>query len=173
MSFYDHFSENEREILRTRAERIAKAQKDIRQGDTLSVLVTHVGKESYLLPMEALTAVYVGHTIIPVPCVPPFIAGIANIRGQILVVLDLATLLSVPDDIAKQVLIVVSSGDTSIAFCVESVGEATTILMSELQPIPAAVHGAYLQGILPNRMALLDLEAIFNDTSLIVDETIS
>jgi purine-binding chemotaxis protein CheW len=172
MSFYEHFSEQEVAILRARAERIANTQNEAQQGDIVSVLVIQAGGETYGLPMESLTAVYTGHTIIPVPCVPAFVAGIANIRGEIMPVFDLAVLLKVPSSETKRALIVASSKDSSVAFCVEAVGEARTVQLSELQPVPPMLNEAYLDGISADGMAMLNVEAIINDPALIVDEII-
>ena len=173
MSFYEHFSEEEVAILRARAERIANTQTEIQQGGTVSALVIQAGGETYGLPMESLTAVYMGHTIIPVPCVPAFVAGIANVRGEIMPVFDLAVLLKVPSANTKQALIVASAKENSIAFCVEAVGETRAVQMSELQSVPPMLNETYLQGISADGMAMLNVEAIINDPALIVDEAIS
>src|SRR5262245_37446314 len=143
MSFYDHFSETEIEVLRQRAARIASAQSEVEQGDVISALVIKAGGETYALPMEALAAVYTGHTVVPVPCVPTFVAGIANVRGQVLPVFDLAVILKAPSGGTRQVLIVASNADNSMAFCVEAVGDAEAILTSALQPLPNTLNGAY------------------------------
>ena len=170
MSFYEHFSEDEVAILRARAERIANTQNEIQQGDTVSALVIQAGGETYGLPMESLVAVYMGHTIIPVPCVPAYVAGIANVRGEIMPVFDLAALLKVPSADTKQALIVASSKENSIAFCVETVGEARAVQLSELQPVPLMLNEAYLSGISADGMAMLNVEAIINDPALVVNE---
>jgi purine-binding chemotaxis protein CheW len=172
MSFYEHFSEEEIAILKARAERIANTQSETQQGDTVSALVIQAGGETYGLPMESLTAVYMGHTIIPVPCVPSFVAGIANVRGEIMPVFDLAALLKVPSDGTKRALIVASSNDNSVAFCVEAVGEARTVQLSALQAVPPMLNEAYLNGISADGMGMLNVEAIINDPALIVDEAI-
>ena len=170
MSFYDHFSGEELAILRARAERIANTQNEVQQGNVVSALVIKVGDETYGLPMEMLTAVYTNHTIIPVPCVPTFVAGIANIRGEIMPVFDLAVLLKVAGGDTRRALIVASSEENSIAFCVEAVGEAKTVQLSELQAVPPMLNDVYLQGISTDGMAMLNVEAIINDPALIVDD---
>lgn len=173
MSFYDHFSEAEITVLQARAERIASTQQQTKAGDIFSALVITAGGETYALPMEALTAVYEGYTIVPLPCVPPFVAGIVNVRGQILPVIDLAMLLGVPSETVRRSLLIVSNSEFSLGLCVEAVGEVVTVLISTLQPVPAVLNQVYLRNVLPNGIALLDLDAILNDPSLIVDEAVS
>ena len=173
MSFYEHFSEEEVAILRARAERIANSQSEIQQGDTVSALVIQAGGETYGLPMESLVAVYTNHTIIPVPCVPAYVAGIANVRGEIMPVFDLAALLKVASADKKQTLIVASSQENSVAFCVETVGEARAVQLSALQPVPPMLNEAYLSGISADGMAMLNVEAIINDPALVVDDSVA
>ena len=172
MSFYDHFSEDEIAILRARAERIASTQQT-KESDAFSALVVRVGGEAYALPMDSLTAVYEGYTIVPLPCVPPFVAGMVNVRGQILPVMDLAVLLGIPSEAAKRSLLIVSNAEFSLGLCVQTVGDVISVLVSTLQPVPAALNQVYLRNVLPDGTALLDLDAILNDPSLIVDETVS
>lgn len=172
MSFYDHFSEAQIAVLRARAERIASTQQS-KEDDAFSALVVRAAGESYALPMDALTAVYEGYTIVPLPCVPPFVAGMVNVRGQILPVIDLAVLLGVPGEALKRALLIVSNAEFSLGMCVEGVGDVVTVLVSTLQPVPAALNPVYLRNILPDGTALLDLDAILNDPALIVDEAIS
>jgi purine-binding chemotaxis protein CheW len=172
MSFYDHFSEDEIAILRARAERIASTQQT-KESDAFSALVVRVGGEAYALPMDSLTAVYEGYTIVPLPCVPSFVAGIVNIRGQVLPVMDLATLLGVPCQATKRSLLIISNTEFSLGLSVEAVGDVITILTSIMQSVPAVLNHVYLRGVLPDGTALLDLDAILNDPALIVDETVS
>jgi purine-binding chemotaxis protein CheW len=172
MSFYDHFSEAEIAVLQERAERIASTQQSVKEGDAFSALVITVGGESYALPMEALTAVYEGYTIVPLPCVPSFVAGIVNVRGQLVPVMDLAVLLGVPTETPKRSLLIVSNAEFSLGLCADSVGEVMMVLISTLQPVPAALNHVYLKGVLPDGTALLDLDAILNDPTLIVDEVV-
>ena len=93
MSIFEHFSEEEREILRIRAERAANAVRESAQEAVFSALEVTIQSQSYALPIEVLTTVYENVAVVPVPCVPSFVAGIANIRGRILPVFDLAVLL--------------------------------------------------------------------------------
>jgi purine-binding chemotaxis protein CheW len=168
MSIYDRFSEKELEILRARANRIVTTSRDDQARDVITALVISAGRETYAMPIDQLTAVYENIAVAPVPCVPSFVAGIANIRGHILPVLDLAVLLNVPrEDTERRALIVVSDSDSSVALAVEAVGEVTTFLKQDLTSIP----GAYLQGVMQDGVAVLDVAAILGDPALVVDET--
>ncbi len=184
MSIYEHFSEEELVLLRARAQRIGDAPRDEEQDDVLlTVLVVTVQGETYAFPIDSITAVYENIPITPIPCVPPFVAGVSNIRGHIIPVLNLATLLGVSDgsmfseDALEENAFVVAANETmTVAFFVEVIGEVTYLLTKRLTPVPATLdipNTNYLQGTLPEGTVLLDIETILSDPALVIEETIS
>src|SRR5579871_5122132 len=166
MSIYERFSAEELEILRARAERAARiAQQDDAEETLITALQITLGSESYALPVAGLVAVYENLTVIPVPCTPLHVAGIANIRGSITPVLDLAVLLNVPRSKAEAApaLVIVSQRDIDLALWVDGVGEIMTFAAREVNPLPTGdlfEQMAYLQGILTEGGALLNLDAL-------------
>jgi purine-binding chemotaxis protein CheW len=175
VSLYAHFSEQELEILRARAERAAAAEEKVTAEQTVTVVYTTLGSESYALSVECLRAVYKNVTVVPIPCTPSFVAGIANIRGRITPVLDLAVVLNVPPvatDGAKS-LLVIARGDLIMALRVDDVGEIEMLTVRTLIPLPSdgriLASEVYLQGMFPNGATLLDVDALLNDPRLVVD----
>ncbi len=180
MSIYDHFSEEEVEILRARAARAARITEKRESQETLiTVLQFTLGSEAYALPVDCLLAVYENLTIIPVPGTPPHIAGIANIRGRITPVLDLAVLLNVPrakeDTISS--LAVISRKEINLALRLDTVGEITSFSDGNIGPLPAGgdtlERAAYLRGITADGFTLLNVDMLFSDPTLIVDDVAS
>ncbi len=178
MSFIDRFSEDEQALLRARAQRAALTSHDTGVLASIDTLVVMLGEESYGLPLRALTAAYqVTAPLVPVPCTPPFIAGIANIRGRVVPVIDLAVLLGVsgaatPDLTA---IIVVANENMTVAFRVSAIGDAILVRVGELVPVSGLFDLAkteYLQGALPDGTIVLNMDAILNDPALIVDEAV-
>lgn len=176
MSFYDRFSDTELEVLQARAKRIAGATGDDQEVDSVTALIITAHGESYALPLETITAVYSDISSIPVPCVPRFVAGVANIRGHIVPVIDLAVLLGVPGETSETPLLVAAASDEmNIAFCVDTIGEVVLLLREKLSPVPETITGAqatYLQGALSDGTVLLDVETMLRDSALMVNETV-
>jgi purine-binding chemotaxis protein CheW len=173
MSIFDRFSEEELAILKARAERVAYAADDDDIGNLMSVLKVGIGNEMYALPVESLTAVYEHISVVPVPCTPGYVSGIANIRGHILPVLNLSILLgmSAPEAMSEAKLIVADYRDMTVAFQVSSVGDIVSIPGSEIDNLPGNIDGrasGYIQGLLADGTALLNTRAIFEDPSLTV-----
>lgn len=180
MSFLDQFSDDEQALLRRRADRAALSSRD--EGEVLAridTLVVALGDESYALPLGALTAAYQATTpVVPVPCTPPFVAGITNIRGRVVPVIDLAVLLGVsgtaPSEFAA--MIVVANEAMTVAFRVSAIGDAILVKVDDLAPVSGLFDLArqeYVQGALPDGTIVLNLAAILNDPTLVVDETVS
>jgi purine-binding chemotaxis protein CheW len=177
MPIYEHFSETELEVLRARAERAARITNAENAEEILTVLQIKLGSEAYALPVTPLRAVYENMTVIAVPCTPPFIAGIANIRGRITPVLDMAVLLNVPrlTSAVSPALVVVSGEDVSLALRVDGIKEIVTFPTSSIGPLPesgeALKRAGYLQGILTDGSTLVNVVAILKDPTLVVDDT--
>jgi purine-binding chemotaxis protein CheW len=175
MSIYDHFSEAERALLQARAERAAKPLRSGEADSQLSALIVTTGAEAYALPVESVLAVYEAAPVVPVPCTPPFVAGITNIRGHILPVLDLSALLNGHSQWEgdNAALVVVTANDFSAALRVERIGSVQPIPI--VNAIPAnldVTHSAYVKGFFPDGAVLLDLAAMLSDPALIVNELI-
>lgn len=180
MSMYSGFSEKEREILRARmAQRLTGEQDKLQGGEMDTALTVQIRQELYAMPVTMLTYVHTDVPIVPMPCVPPHIAGIANIRGHIIPVLDTGVLLSVPgtsNQEAKNTLVVATNSEMTVAFMVETIGDILTFPTSAIAPVPTGEDErakAYLQGILPGGETLLNIDAILDDPSLNVLENIT
>ncbi len=146
------------------------------EGEAITVLVAVIQHERYALPITEITAVYQNVVIVPVPCAPEFVAGVANVRGHILSVLDLGVLLGLPkgDDTAGVALIVVAADEASIGFRVEAIDEIAELTLSRLNPITPTMNlgqAQVLRGIFPDGTALLDVNAILADPRLAGDES--
>jgi purine-binding chemotaxis protein CheW len=178
MNLYEQFSEKELEILEARARQIAKTSGDHRDGEIITVLSIGIGEEKYGLPVEALTVVQEGIPVIPVPCVPLFVAGIANIRGHIIPVIDLAVLLNVSGSNVSESssLIVATNDQINVALCVDTVGEVMSLWGDDLfstSSFSDTSQNPYLKSMDADGMGILDIETILNDPALVIAEVIS
>ena len=108
--------------------------------------------------------------ITPVFLTPAWIAGIINVRGDVVAVIDLAQLLSLPPiSLTDDSRIVIARCDGKIAgVMADRMAELRTIDLDELQPPPptlAAESAALLRGVatVENGAALrvLDMSALF------------
>src|SRR5215470_9121354 len=106
-------SENARErkrdqVLRARAERLARAERRGEAGEmTARVAVVAVGSERFGVPAERIRELVNVPAIAGLPGLPNWLPGIAQIRGELVSVVDLARLFGVEADEAPGCLVVV------------------------------------------------------------------
>jgi purine-binding chemotaxis protein CheW len=177
VNWFEIFNDRERAILADRAERIAR-RADADTVAPLTVLNISLHSGHYGILINDLKAVYQSTPLTPVPCTPEFVRGIANLRGHIVPVLDLAMLLhdtsttsnSGGDDLP--VIMALMPGGTQVAFMVDAIGEVQMIASDAIEPTPNNLDGTltrYVRGVLPDGTILINLPAILNDPAIVVD----
>jgi len=177
MSFSQHFKADELTILRERAQRLAQVAQQRTQAIGEIGLSLRVRGERFAVHLDALAAVYQNIPLTRVPCTPPHVSGVANVRGRILPVLDLGDLLDIPavEGVGASSALVVAAYETQVVgFSLERVEDVIVCGRDDIAPFSndfVTLRGAYVRGILPDGTPLLDLAAIIRDPSLDVMNT--
>lgn len=168
MTIYEQFSEQELEVLRQRAARVARLSDNRNQINAHNALAITIDDAHYAINIDELKAVYENVKIIAIPGTPKHISGVANIRGRILPVLELAHLLNAPIPSESNSVIVAEQGDITLGFRVQTVGDVIAYQANDLESITENI--LYLKALLPDGTGLLDIDAILNDPALEVDQ---
>lgn len=81
--------------------------------------------------------------ITPIPDAPPQVKGVVNLRGEVVTVINLRTILELPPQemTSASRLMIVQSEDEAIGLLVDSVSDVATVQRTEEEPLPANVHG--------------------------------
>jgi purine-binding chemotaxis protein CheW len=98
----------------------------------------------------------------PVPCTPPHIAGILNVRGAIVTVLNLAAALELADssNAAQEGRVLLAELPRGrVGFLVDEVLGHRPFAIDELQP--SLSRRSFMRGIAETRITVLDLEDLF------------
>jgi len=127
------------------------------------LLEVEVSGERYGLPVERVAEILRPRPITPVPRTPPWVLGIAGLRGVVLPVLDLALRLGLEPgpESRHQRIVVVRDGEELLGFRVDRV-----VGVVRLGPSEAVEEGAnrFLRGMGRDRegrtLGLLDPEAL-------------
>jgi purine-binding chemotaxis protein CheW len=111
----------------------------------------------------------------PLPGVPSFVLGIANVRGQIVSVMDIKRFFDLPEKgmSNQNQLIVVRSGAMELGILADEVLGVTSIAREELQPpLPTmtGIRAEYLRGLTAEGLAVLEIERILADRGIIVEK---
>ena len=87
-----------------------------------------------------------------VPRTPPFVDGIANLRGVVLPIVDMRTRFGMEraEETDRTRILVVDIDGVKTGLRVDRVNQVTRVLRSEIEPPPAAIRGTssdYLEGV--------------------------
>jgi purine-binding chemotaxis protein CheW len=136
-----------------------------------------LAQERYALEQRHVREVCPFDSLTPLPCVPPHVMGIVNLRGQILPVLNLKKFFDLPEAgiTDLHMIIVLRSGDVEIGLLADVVLGISVIDDAVLQPtLPTltGIRSQYLKGVGPGQTIVLDARKILEDPRLVVDEEV-
>lgn len=170
--------EESRRILTMRARALAREPAKPPEDDqSAQVIEFALASETYAIETRFVRAVYPLQNLTPLPCTPPFVRGMVNVRGEILSVIDLKRFFDLPDrgltDLNK--VIVLQSEGMVFGVLADAVLDVRRIWMREVQPsLPTfnAVQEQYLKGITLERTVFLDAEKLLGDPAMIVQQQV-
>jgi purine-binding chemotaxis protein CheW len=169
---------NARQILRARAQALARTP--VRApvaGASLEVLEFHLARERYALENRWVQEVCPLKELTPLPCTPPFVLGIVNVRGRIWPVLDVKKFFDLPEQGLTDLhrIILVRGNDLELGLLADVIVGVRSIPADSLQPsLPTltGIRGNYLKGVTAERLVVLDLARILADPKIIVHEEV-
>lgn len=116
------------------------------------------GGEHYALPVGGVREIAELGQIRPVPGAPTAVLGVWNLRGDVMALLDMATLLGLEPDAEPSRILVAEDGELRAGLAVESVLDVGT-LPEALEPSDSAyLSGAVLIERTP--VGVIDLAAV-------------
>jgi purine-binding chemotaxis protein CheW len=116
------------------------------------------GGEHYALPVTAVLEIAEFGQVTPVPGAPSGVLGVRNLRGQVIPVIDLATMLGLAPDGESERIVVADDGSRRAALAVTA-----TMDVGELGAATEEVESPYLSGAVLVDGALVgivDVEAL-------------
>lgn len=143
----------------------------------IDLLVFRLGQEFYAVESQFVGEVHPLKELTPLPCTPPFVAGIVNVRGRIVPVVDLKKLLDLPEKGLTDLhcIILVRGEGFEIGLLADVVVGVRSIAAETLQPSLGTLTGVrseFLKGVTAERLVVLDLSRILSDPRIIVHEEV-
>lgn len=136
-----------------------------------------LAQERYALETRWVREVSVFKELTPLPCCPPFVLGVVNVRGRILPVLDLKRFFDLPEkgltDLHR--IILVGGNDLEVGLLADTIVGVRSILATDLQsslPTLTGIRSDYLKGVTAERLVVLDSARILADPKIIVHEEV-
>lgn len=133
----------------------AKAER-AKPAELVQLIVFRLGDEDYGIRIEQVKEVTVTPEVARMPKTPPFIKGIANLRGDIIAILDLEERFRLRpagrELPAHSYTIAVEAADYTLGLVVREVPRPLTMPLSQIEPAPDFVQDSstrdkYLEGI--------------------------
>jgi purine-binding chemotaxis protein CheW len=170
--------ERKQNVLRDRARALARELKPEESlQDAIEVIEFVLAYERYAFESAFVREVHPLKGLTPVPCTPAYVAGIVNVRGQILSVLDIRKFFDLPQkglpDLNK--VIVLRSAAAEFGILADVIVGTRTISASELQSSQSTLVGIsseYLRGVAADRLVILDAGKLLADGRLLVHEEV-
>ncbi|WP_292463889.1 chemotaxis protein CheW [Methanolobus sp.] len=142
--------------------------------DMLQLVVFSLGTEEFSVDIMKVQEIIRLPEITRIPKSPDYIKGVINLRGKIIVVMDLDKRFGLPSkEITEESRIIVADVEgTIVGMVVDSVSEVIRLLASSVDPTPEvisrSINAEYLKGVgkLDDRLLiLLNLENIISETA--------
>ncbi|MEW6423881.1 MAG: chemotaxis protein CheW [Bacillota bacterium] len=120
---------------------------------TMQVVVFELAGQTYGMDINNVLEIIRPEAVTQVPGTPDFIEGVIKLRGQVILVIDLAKRfgLARPGRVSEHSkIIIVEAGGTTVGMVVDGVSEVLRFSGSQIKPPPEIVTSratAYLQGI--------------------------
>ena len=165
-------------ILHARAQALARIpERPPVEGTLLELLEFRLAQEHYALENRYVQEVHPLKDLTPLPCTPPFVLGIVNVRGRILPVLDLKKFFNLPENGLTDLhrIILVRGNDLELGLLADVIVGVRSIPADSLQPsLPTltGVRSDYVKGVTGERLVVLDLARILADPKIIVHEEV-
>ena len=167
--------EDTKRILRARADLLARQSSGEQARDTLEVVEFMLANERYGIESGYVREVYPLKDYTPLPCTPPFVLGLVNVRGQIISVIDIKKFFELPEkgitDFNK--VIVINDHTMQFGILADSILGIQEIAMRDIQPpLPTltGIREEYLRGVTGERTVILDARKLLADKKIIVHE---
>ena len=187
------------QVWTRRAEQLAKVPLQEEEGEQIELVMVQLGREVYGLDTQHVFDIRPVGQITRVPRVPDWVAGVVNLRGRILSVLDLRCLFglsrlearslpaaedNVGRDAISPCLVVVETPEMEIALLVDDVLTVKALPVSQVQEVADTIRGIrseYVRGVAERRdmstngdglLVVLDLLALLADERLIIHEEV-
>lgn len=166
------------EMLRSRARALAQeATSSATTVAALEVIEFGLAHERYAIEAAYVREVQPLEDLTPLPGTPPFVAGIVNVRGRILPVIDIKKFFDLPDagitDVHK--ILLVHTDEMELGILADTVVGVKSIPMDTMQsslPTLTGLREEYLKGVTAERLVILDAARILADRRIIVHEEV-
>lgn len=165
-------------IFRERARALAARPRTEEDGrPQIGIVEIRLARERYAVESAHVREVLPLKDVTPLPCTPPFVLGLINVRGQILSVIDLRVFFDLPRAAATAAakVVILRSDNMEVGLMADGVAGARSLPLDSLcPPLPTLTgrRAAFLKGIAEGDLVVLDAARLLADKSMVVNEDV-
>jgi purine-binding chemotaxis protein CheW len=167
-----------KEVLNARAKALAR-EPDTQEKpqDFLKIVEFTLANEIYGIESPYVREVYLMKELTPLPCTPPFVLGITNVRGKIISVIDIKKFFDLPETGLgdRDRIIIVEAGEIELGILADALHGVRHIPVEDIQPSLPTLTGIreeYLRCVTNDRRVILDMNKLLTDTRIVVHEEV-
>jgi len=144
-----------------------KAEGNEQLGDSIQLIVFKQGEEEYALNIDQIKEVVITPNITRMPQTPDFVKGVANIRGNIIAILDLEEKFGLKksqqvDNEEKNFTLVIESEEFKVGILVREVPNTLVVREGDIDEAVNIIHDSameqnYITGIVKQENGLIIL----------------
>jgi purine-binding chemotaxis protein CheW len=162
-------------ILEERARKTAQPDEGMSETTTVEVLRFRLAYQEYAIEMQHIREVILTGEITPVPGTPDYISGICVVRGEIISLVDLRVLLSIPERGLTDLNRVIVLTDQALTFGIladhiTGIGNIGLDRIVEPDPDTLPKKSNYVKGIADGTLIVIDTSVLFADPRMIIED---
>jgi len=143
----------------------------------MEVIEFALAHERYAIETACVREVHTLQDLTSLPCTPDFVAGIVNVRGRILPVIDIRKFFDLPEKGISDMhyLLLVYTDDMEIGILADTVAGVRSVPLDAMQaslPTLTGVREEYLKGVTAERLVILDARRILADRRILVQDEV-
>jgi purine-binding chemotaxis protein CheW len=147
-------------------------------GSAIELLEFRLARDRYAFETRHVGEVLPLRELVPVPCTPPFIAGVVNVRGRITAVIDIRKFFGLASRglVDLHHVLLVRACELELGVLADTVVGVHAHAREELQavlPASAGVPADYMLGMTAERVLVLDLPRMLADPRMLVNEEVN
>lgn len=165
-------------ILLARARLLAQEPEQEETAEQIEVVTFLLAHETYGIETAFVREVYPLKDLTPLPCTPAFVAGIVNVRGQVMSVVDIKKFFELPEqgltDLNK--VVILSDGIMEFGILADAIVGVRNIPLRGIQPALPTLTGVredYLRGVTAERLVILDAAKLLTDSNIVIHEEVA
>ena len=166
------------QILKART--VALAQEPLENaavGEQIEIVEFLLADERYAIESACIGEVCPLKHLTPLPCAPPFVLGIINMRGKILSIIDLRIIFEIANKGLSDLNSVIVLRDGAMEFGILADAIIGSRCLSRTMIVPSLptlteIRAEYLMGVTDERLIVLDGGKILSDRNLVVHDEV-